>query len=270
MRFHEMLRPLGGRSRDMYGARGWGSLPYQSSPALRIVESSSPMPYRISAILFDLDDTLFDRDRAFRSWAESFVRTHLETQGELRYREAVDCLVSLDAGGYCPRETLFSKLKESYPSLQQSVDHLVEIFYQQFLCHMSLEEKTQRLLNALGQAGMPFGIVTNGSYRQKHKIEVLGLDKLTSCIFISEVFGCKKPEAKIFLAAASCLGAAAGEVLFVGDNPNADICGAQRVGMKTAWLHRGRARPSDLSNTPADMIIDSLEELFTILGSASV
>jgi len=155
------------------------------------------------------------------------VRTHLESQGELRYREAVNCLVSLDAGGYSPRETLFSKLKESYPSFQQSAEHLVETFYQQFFCHMSLEEETQWLLDALGQAGMPFGIVTNGSYRQKRKIEVLGLDKLTSCIFISEVFGCKKPEAKIFLAAASCLGSIAEQVLFVGDNPYADIWGAQ-------------------------------------------
>jgi len=93
---------------------------------------------------------------------------------------------------------------------------------------------------------------------------------LTSCIFISEVFGCKKPEAMIFLAAATCVGAAAVEVLFVGDNPYADICGAQRVGMKTAWLHRGRAWPSDLSSTPVDIIIGSLEELFTILGIASV
>ncbi len=114
---------------------------------------------------------------------------------------------------------------------------------------MSLEEETQWLLDALGQAGMPFGIVTNGSYRQKRKIEVLGLDRLTSCLFISEVFGCKKPEAEIFLAAASCLGSVAEEVLFVGDNPYADIWGAQRVGMRTAWLHRGRAWPSDLSST---------------------
>ena len=234
-----------------------------------IAESSSPMSYATNALLFDLDDTLFDRDRAFRSWAESFVRTHLEAQDELRDREAVDCLVSLDAGGYCPRETLFSKLKESYPSLQQSVDRLVETFYQQFLCHMSLEEETQRLLDALGQAGMPFGIVTNGSYRQKHKIEALGLDRSTTCIFISEVFGSKKPEEKIFLAAVFCLGAVAGEVLFVGDNPYADILGAHHAGMKTAWLHRGRAWPSDLSSTPANIIIGSLGELFTILSLAT-
>lgn len=223
------------------------------------------MPYRISAILFDLDDTLFDRDRAFRSWAESFVRSHLEARDELRYREAVDCLVSLDAGGYCPRETLFSKIKESYPSLQQSIDRLVETFYQQFLCHMSLDEETQRLLDALGKAGIPFGIVTNGSHRQKHKIEVLGLDRLTSCIFISEVFGCKKPEAKIFLAAASCLGAPPKEVLFVGDNPYTDIWGAHHAGMKTAWLYRGRAWPSDLSDTPADIIIGSTDELLGVV-----
>jgi len=223
------------------------------------------MPYRICAILFDLDDTLFNRDRAFRSWAESFVRTRLVLQDEFHHREAIDCLVSLDASGYCPRETLFLKFKESYPSLQENVDHLVEIYYQQFLGHITLEEETQRLIAALGQAGMPFGIVTNGSYRQKHKIEAPGLNRLTSCVFISEVFGSKKPEAEIFLAAASCVGSGAGEILFVGDNPYADIWGAQRVGMKTAWLHRGRAWPSDLSSTPANIIIGSLGDLFTIL-----
>jgi hypothetical protein len=45
-----------------------------------IAESSSPMSYATNALLFDLDDTLFVRDRAFRNWAESFVRTQLEAQ----------------------------------------------------------------------------------------------------------------------------------------------------------------------------------------------
>jgi len=40
---------------------------------------------------------------------------------------------------------------------------------------------------------------------------------MTSCIFISAEFGCRKPDAAIFRAATSCVGAHPARVLFVGD-----------------------------------------------------
>lgn len=70
---------------------------------------------------------------------------------------------------------------------------------------MELDAQLSVLLHTLQNAHILFGIVTNGSSHQRQKIEVLGLDQLTSCIFISELFGAKKPDASIFLAAASCL-----------------------------------------------------------------
>ncbi len=225
------------------------------------------MPHKITGILFDLDDTLFDRDKAFLSWTESFVRTNLTIQDDnLHYSEAIKSIVSLDAHGYAPRATLFSNIKELHPSLSHSVDTLVEVFYEQFPTHMSLDDETRQLLQALEHADIPFGIVTNGSHRQIDKIQALGLNTLTSCIFISEVFGCKKPEARIFLAAASCLQAKPEEVLFVGDNPQADIWGAHCVGMRTAWLNRQLSWPSNLPDSCTDIILGSLSELYSILG----
>ena len=73
----------------------------------------------------------------------------------------------------------------------------------------------------------------------------MGLIGRTSCLFVSETFGCPKPETAIFLAAASCLGIAPAHILFVGDHPTNDIVGAQRVGMQTAWLTRGKPWPAD-------------------------
>src|SRR5205823_10941788 len=114
---------------------------------------------------------------------------------------------------------MFATLKKAYPILSESVDSLVEAFYRQLRDYVCLDEGAQRLLDTLDRVGVPFGIVTNGSHRQLYKIEALGLDTRTSCIFVSEVFGCRKPEAAIFLAAASCLNAGPGETLFVGDDP---------------------------------------------------
>ncbi len=80
-------------------------------------------------------------------------------------------------------------------------------------------------------------------------------------MFISEVFGSRKPEPAIFLAAAAHLGVEPTDMLFVGDNPETDILGAASVGMQTAWLHRGRAWPSTIATARPDYVIGSLSDL---------
>lgn len=224
------------------------------------------LPDQTTALLFDLDDTLFDREKAFHRWATAFAQTHFLLEKEPSFQEVIDLLVSLDAHGDTPREHLFGEFQQTYPRLQTSVEALVKMFYQQFPQHMELNAHLSRFLHTLQDAHIPFGIITNGSSRQQQKIEVLGLDRLTSCIFISELFGAKKPDASIFLAAASCLQVQAEHVLFIGDHPVRDIWGAHQVGMKTIWLHRFTEWPSTLPSSSADMTVYSLEELITFLG----
>lgn len=229
------------------------------------------MPITIRALLFDLDDTLYSRTAAFRRWAQEFVHDDLGlAEDDPRCQEAIKHIMDLDGWGYSPRETFFSKIKETYPyhpMLQSSVDQLIETYKRWFLEHIRPEEGTQRLLTALQEAGLPFGIITNGATsRQFHRIRVLGLDLLTSCIFISEQFGCEKPDSAIFLAAAACLGHEPDNILFIGDHPRNDIWGAHQVGMHTAWLHRQREWPAQLIETPPDYIIGSLGELHALLN----
>ncbi len=222
------------------------------------------LPYQTTALLFDLDDTLFDREKAFHRWAISFVQRHFPLEKRSSLQEAIDLLVSLDAHGYTPRERLFGDFQRSYPWLPNSVEKLVETFYQQFPEHIELDAQLPVLLDTLKRAHIPFGIVTNGSSRQYQKIEALGLDRLTSCIFISELFGANKPDASIFLAAASCLQVPTEQVLFIGDNPLVDIWGAHQVGMRTIWLHRCLEWPSTLPTSIADMTIHAFEELIAL------
>ena len=64
-----------------------------------------------------------------------------------------------------------------------------------------------------------------------------GLDKLAPFIIVSEAAGYKKPDPRIFRDALELTGISSPEqILFVGDNPHADIEGAKRFGMKTAWV----------------------------------
>jgi len=90
------------------------------------------------------------------------------------------------------------------------------------------------------------------------------LDKRTSCLFVSETFGLKKPDPAIFHAAA-CLGIPPAKVLFVGDNPVADIVGAHAAGMSAAWLHRDQQWPDEIEDRP-EFVISALGELVDILS----
>ena len=211
-------------------------------------------------VLFDLDNTLFDRDHTFLAWAQWFTRERLGLPVDAAGRETVDLLVAMDANGYGSRAAMFQEIKRRHPALAATVERLMTDFYQEHVSHVALGDDTRRLLEALDRANLPFGIITNGSAHQMLKIERLGLARRTDCVYISEVFGARKPAASIFLAAAGTLGLPPAEILFVGDNPEADIAGAAGVGMRTAWLRRGRAWPDHLSIRP-DHAIDALTDL---------
>jgi FMN hydrolase / 5-amino-6-(5-phospho-D-ribitylamino)uracil phosphatase len=76
--------------------------------------------------------------------------------------------------------------------------------------------------------------------------------------------GRAKPDASIFLAACARLECAPHEVLHVGDDPELDVLGAQRAGLRTAWLNRHDARwahdeAPDLSVRDLAELADRLE-----------
>ena len=58
--------------------------------------NSSP----VKAILFDLDNTLYDREAAFRSVAEAFYREHLSVSANAPLVDVVEKLVLWDEDGY--------------------------------------------------------------------------------------------------------------------------------------------------------------------------
>lgn len=215
--------------------------------------------FAIQGVLFDLDNTLFDRDQTFLRWAQQFVREHMGITEAGAARTLIDLLVALDANGYGAKEVLFRTLKERYPHVVEDVHTLTAAFFENHLAYVSLGEDTQHLLAQLHQHSIPWGIVTNGSRNQLLKIRRLGFHQLTQCVFVSEVEGIRKPDPRIFLRAAECLGVLPERILFVGDNAQADIEGGHAAGMRTAWLHRGQTWPSSLSaSKPPDLVLDSL------------
>jgi putative hydrolase of the HAD superfamily len=91
---------------------------------------------------------------------------------------------------------------------------------------------------------------------------LMGLDPYFEFSIYSSEVPYRKPHPSIFQLALARLNLDASEVLFVGDNLQADVVGAQSVGMPTVWVNReGKALPPDVH---PDYEIKSADELLAL------
>jgi HAD superfamily hydrolase (TIGR01662 family) len=94
-------------------------------------------------------------------------------------------------------------------------------------------------LRRLRSAGVRTAVVTNGMGElQRLKAELAGLAGDVDVFVASGDVGAGKPHPGVFQEALERLAVGASQALMVGDNPIRDIAGAQRLGIRTAWLDR--------------------------------
>ena len=72
-------------------------------------------------------------------------------------------------------------------------------------------------------------------------IERAGVGRFFSSVVNARSVGVGKPDPRIFLAACETAGVPAAQVLHAGDDPDFDVRGAVRAGLRAAWINRPRA-----------------------------
>jgi putative hydrolase of the HAD superfamily len=230
----------------------------------------------LSAVLFDLDDTLLDYSGGAETcWAASCADVPLpdgldaatlvgavreagrwfwSDQGRHR-RERTDML---GAWGKVAAEAL-RRCGAPDPALAAAI---ATDFARRRRERWTLFPDALQALRGLRQAGVPLGLITNGDARmQRYKIEAHALAPFFDVIVIEGEFGAGKPDAEVYHHALHSLGASAASTWMVGDNLEWDVAGAQGVGARAAWIDRhGRGLPPDTVARP-DRIVRSLDEL---------
>jgi HAD superfamily hydrolase (TIGR01549 family) len=145
------------------------------------------------------------------------------------------------------------------------LEDLLKIYYDEIYSHRKVYPEMIETLVALQKARVRMGIVsntTNPGFMKDYERSLLGLDTYFEFSIYSSEVPYRKPHPSIFQLALARLSLGPAEVLFVGDNLNADIVGAQSVGMPTAWLNReGKDLPSDVI---PDYEIKTATELLTL------
>lgn len=190
----------------------------------------------IEAVLFDLDGTLHDRPSSLVGFLVDQWARWPALQVVPRDNFVV-AFVALDENGHVWKDVVYERLIEQFGLRDVTADALLADYVANFGASARLFPDALATLEALKDEGLKLGIVTNGpTALQTSVIEACGLAPLMDVVLISEAEGIRKPDRRIFVRALAEIGVAADRCVFVGDNPVADIEGAQNAGMKTAWL----------------------------------
>ncbi len=188
-------------------------------------------------VIFDLDNTLADRDMFFGEWAESFVRTR-----QLDPEIAMPILRLADQDGVASRSAFFAQVGPRL-GLDEPIDDLVDEYWRDQIGRYRCDTDTTAGLLSLRHLGYKVGIATNGGAAQIDKIKACGLDGLVDGFCVSRMVGHAKPDARLFAAVAEECGASLDHAWVVGDRPDTDIAGAVAIGARSVWLSRGMCWP---------------------------
>ncbi len=116
-------------------------------------------------------------------------------------------------------------------------------------------------VRALAERGVALGIVSNTGRTPgiilRQILERYDLLRHFSVISYSDEVGYRKPDPEIFRRTLAGLGAEAHHAAHVGDNPIADVTGAQGAGMRGVHLAAGGRPPA----THADVVVTDLRHL---------
>lgn len=229
----------------------------------------------IRAVLFDLDDTLFDHGYTARTAlgqvrsahaclthmdAGSFERCHATILEEL-HAQVMTGKIELDVA----RRERFKRL---FAAAGVDVDDTVAAaaaaeYRRHYLASRRSVPGAATLLEA-ARTRARVGIVSNNLLEEQlEKLRFCGLDRHVDALVVSEEVKVSKPDPRIFEVALARLACGREEAVMVGDSWSADIAGALAAGIRAVWFdRRGAGAPPAALDVS---VITSLEPAHEVL-----
>ncbi|MBT3297549.1 HAD-IA family hydrolase [archaeon] len=223
----------------------------------------------IKALVFDLDDTLYDNTNY---WLGAFkdISFYLEKEYGVEKNETYSILFKIFNENKSMYSHLFDDLITELNITPPSKDNLIKEMVKIFHSHkpeLELYDDTLLTLNELKKE-YKLGIITNGKYpTQMNKIRLLGLEKYFEVIICPEYIN-RKPKSQSYFEMLGKLGFSNKEVIYVGDNPLVDFIGAKEAGLITIRIMKGPFKDMVVSSElDAEFKINNLKEIIILLKS---
>ncbi|MTH51867.1 HAD-IA family hydrolase [Bacillus mangrovi] len=215
-------------------------------------------------MLFDLDDTLVDRDRAVERMFCKVIETCYEDVPV--NAEMLQAFKENDQKDYGTNDKtqMFESFFHKYPpAYRLQGGQILEFWNVNFPLCFEEDPEVIQVVEAIRRKGIKTGIITNGSsVRQRAKLKNTRLNPYFETILISEEAGLSKPDSRIFELALYKLNVQPEDTLFIGDNLHWDIEGCQNACMMGVWYNPlNRKAPSDIIPFAEISSLDQLLDL---------
>lgn len=228
----------------------------------------------MKAVIFDLDDTLYDQSQPFRRAVAELMDLDADqvTSLYLRFRHYADAIFHQTATGQMDLAwSHLYRMQAAFADMGLEIEEelalAIQERYSYYQGHLELEEDWKELLGLCQQEGYSLGLITNGPHlHQLKKIQALKLDQWMDedKIIISGQVGLTKPDKAIFQLMEERLGLAPTELVYVGDSFENDVVGSKNAGWQVIWYNHRKRKPKVGTACP-DWEVASLAELTSIL-----
>ncbi|MGW1374745.1 HAD family hydrolase [Streptomyces sp. NPDC002446] len=189
-------------------------------------------------VIFDLDNTLVDRQGPLAIWVSAFSAQHaLDDPARARLLQVV-------------RERASPETFEVIRA-QHGLAPSPEMLWRDYCAHMARSvtcpADVLEGLSTLRRTGWKVAVATNGATEiQTAKVAASGIADHVDAVCDSEAVGVRKPDVAIFERAAAACGAdlALGGWM-VGDGVDTDIRGGKSAGLRTIWISHSMPWPGE-------------------------
>jgi HAD superfamily hydrolase (TIGR01549 family) len=239
----------------------------------------------VRAVLFDMDDTLYDHSYALESAVEELQKNDPRLSAvPLRTLVQKDQEVLRDVhlglvlpGKVSLSESRVLRMVRLYESqgielIEAEAQHLSELRRAAYLAHERAVPGARRLIEELRSNEVQVGVVSNNLLaEQRAKLSRIGLAGLVDSLTVSEEIGATKPDPRIFHLALTRCACPSAKVVFVGDSWREDVEGAHAARISAVWFNR-RRDPCPVGHSAVKELTSFLptgEAVATIMSPAS-
>ncbi|MGQ7635002.1 HAD family hydrolase [Streptococcus suis] len=230
----------------------------------------------MKALIFDVDDTLYDQIQPFERALERHIevaRVQIEPL-YLSFRRYADEVFEATATGKMSlKDSHIYRMKHALADFGYQVSDAtalaIQIDYDYFQGQIELSPVFPEIFSWCQAQGIAMGIITNGPYRhQLRKIRTMGLVNWFELehVLISGQVGITKPNPAIFQLMEERLGMSGEDICYLGDSFENDVVGAKAANWKAIWFnHRKRVEP--IAPYQADKVVTAWDELVEVIQS---
>lgn len=204
----------------------------------------------LAAVIFDLDGTLLDHDKAQRAALHSWLPEYSLSAEEIE--RLVPLWFELEERHYPAwrrgevsfQEQRRRRLRDFLPAAgvpveEESLDSVFGGYLAGYERNWEAYDDALDALRRVREAGLEVAVLTNGDVNQQtSKLRATGLIDGCGTVFASSELPAAKPDPRAYAAVCEGLGVRPAEALMVGDNYELDVVAARAAGLRAVHVDR--------------------------------